>query len=122
MSTDDYDVPLIIKSKISRDDYDNKKIELAHGRAQKLKLSFPIYEDQEDQEIFLKLLREIQRAIERHDLWNLTDESTVYDMFQQCLGGDAPDTWFDIVVDEDEASWSTYLEELVERLIGEDAY
>ena len=43
-------------------------------------------------------------------------------MFQQRHVGDDLDTWFDIVVDEDEASWSAYLEEFVERLIGEDIY
>ena len=52
MSTDDYDVPLGIKSKMSRDDYNNKRIELVDRRAQKRKFQFPIYEDQEDQEVF----------------------------------------------------------------------
>ena len=48
MSTDDYDVPLGIKSKMSRDDYEIKRIELVHGpKAIKLKFQFPIYEDQE---------------------------------------------------------------------------
>ena len=52
MSTDDYDVPLTIRSKISRDDYYTRKIELVHGSNDaKLKLQFPIYEDQEDFEI-----------------------------------------------------------------------
>ena len=40
MSTDDYDVPLSIKSKMSRDDYKNKRIELVHGRALKLKFQW----------------------------------------------------------------------------------
>ena len=82
MGADDYDVPFSIKSKIFRDDCESKKIELVNGRDQMLKLQCPIYEDQEDQEFVLKLLREFQRAIERHNLWNLTDEAKVYDMFQ----------------------------------------
>lgn len=52
MSTDDYDVPLTIKSKISCNDYDNKKIKLVYGSNQKLKLQFPVHEDQEEQEFF----------------------------------------------------------------------
>ena len=52
MSADDYYVPLYIKSKMSCDDYDDKRIELVHGRAEKLKFQFPIYEDQECQEVF----------------------------------------------------------------------
>ena len=121
MSTDDYDVPLTIKSKISRNDYDNKKIELVYRSNQKLKLQFPVHEDQEEQEFF-KLLRKVQTAVVRHDLWILTNESTVYDTIQQCLGGDALDTWVEIFVNKDKASWTTYLEEYVERLIGKDAY
>lgn len=64
----------------------------------------------------------MQTAVVRHDLWILTNESTVYDTIQQCLGGDALDTWVEIFVNKDKASWTTYLEEYVERLIGKDAY
>ena len=70
----------------------------------KAKIPVPCYEDQEDQEIFLKLLREFEGAIDLHDLWTTTDEAKVYDMFQQYLGGDTLDTWVDLVVDENEAS------------------
>ena len=43
-------------------------------------------------------------------------------MFQQCIEGDALDTWFDVVINEIKAPWEENITELVERLIGEEAY
>ena len=51
-------------------EYETKKFELQRARTtQKLVLQFPIYEDQEDMEILLKLLREFNRAVDRYQVW-----------------------------------------------------
>ena len=123
--SDDYDVPLTLKSSLSRSDFEVKSIEISYGRqtrTQKFKFRFPIYKNQENQEILLKLLREFQRQIDRNALWSTIGEAKVYDAFQQCLEGDALDTWFDVVQDEEEMVWEDNLAELVERLIGEEVY
>ena len=123
MFESEYEVPLKIKSALDRKEYETKKFELQRARTtQKLVLQFPIYEDQEDMEILLKLLREFNRAVDRYQVWTDFGDARVYDMFQNCLGGDALDTWFDIVIDEERVNWQDYVEELIERLMGEEVY
>ena len=118
----EFDVPMTYGRDISEESYDHHKIEFQKNTKTKVKLSFPIYEDQDNLEILFKLIREFQAAIDRYTLWDKVGEESVYDYFQQCLAGDAKDAWYTVVTDEDKDSWETNLEELVDTLIGEEAY
>ena len=109
MRADNYDVPLSLKSNLNRSDYEVESLKViitgsTCTDAEEVRFQFPIYEDQENSEILLKLLHKFTRAISRHDLWTTLGKEKVYDMFQKCLGGDALDTWVDIVQVEDETS------------------
>ena len=56
----EFDVPLTYGKDISGESYDHHKIEFQKITNTKVKLSFPIYEDQDNLEILLKLIREFQ--------------------------------------------------------------
>ena len=108
---------------LSNVSYQTKRMEFtkADGTT-KVKLEFPIYEDQENLELFLKLIRTFRKTVEAYDLFTLLGEAEVYDRFKQCLGGDALDTWEALLVDEDQVTWDNNLVELIEVLTGDDSF
>ena len=108
----DVDPALTYQGSTDAKDYETQKIEFTKGRNTKVKLQLPVYEDQENFEILLKLLRGFQAAIDRYNLWT-READTVYDFFQQCLRGDAKDAWKISVTDKDEASWNTNVADFV---------
>ena len=64
--------------------YETEKTKFTRGRNAKVNLQLPVYEDQENFEILLKLLREFQAAIDRYDLWT-KGADIVYDFFNNVL-------------------------------------
>ena len=88
----------------------------------KVKLDFPIYGEQEELELLLKLIRSYNKAVMRYDLCTILGADEVYDRFQQCLGGDAFDMWEAIATTQNQTNWEPNINELIELLIGEDAY
>ena len=113
MAEENDEVPVTYKRTVRKTDYNKRKIEFtkADGTT-KVKLEFPIYEDQANFEILLKLMRNFKKTVDRYDLFTLLGEAEVYDKFQQCLGGDALDTWENLLTDEDEVHWETNLASL----------
>ena len=124
MNADEFDVPLTFKSNLSRNYYDTVSIKIKYRRncMNKFKFKFPKYESEENQEILLKLIREFYRQLTRNALWMTVGEANVYEAFQECLEGNALDTWLDVAQVEDEIIWQNNLAELNKRLIGDDTY
>lgn len=120
---DSEDVPIAYENTLAKADYSVKKIEfIKDDDVTKVKLEFPIYEEQENQEILVKLVRQFRKAVESYDLFNHLGGAEVYDKFKQCLEGDALDTWEAIVVDEDEANWNANIAQLLDVLINDEAF
>ena len=114
------DVPITYENTLTNVKYNTRKMEfLKKDDTTKVKLEFPIYEEQKNQELLVKLIRQFRKAMEGYDLFTL---SGVYDKFKQCLDGDALDTWEAIVVDEDKKSWDTNLAQLIDVLIDDEAF
>lgn len=117
------DVPITYEATLANVKYNTKKMEFTKDdETTKVKLEFPIYEEQENQELLIKLIRQFHKAVENYDLFTLLGEVEVYDRFKQCLEGDALDTWEAIVVDTDQATWEDNLAQLVEVLIDDEAF
>ena len=118
-----FDVPLKIRTELSKAEYKEVCIDFQEKKdSERVRITFPIYEGQENLEILLKLLREFSRVVERTTLLANTSEAQVYNYFQTCLAGDALDTWFNIMQTEDKDSWVKNLGEFVEISIGKKAY
>ena len=116
-------VPLKYESDLKSSDYDKRTLKFAITRGgEKLELTFPIYDNQEDYEILLKLLRDFNKAIDRYSLWVCVGEARVYDYFQRCLSGAALDAWTGVVDDEKQEVWEDNIADLIERILGEDAH
>ena len=116
----DYEeVPIKFDRTVNDDSYDTRKLEFTKkDKTIRVKQEFPIYDSQENLEILCRLIKMYDRSITDYDLLNLLGAAEVYDRFRQCLGGDALDTWDNIVVDKKETDWKKYLAELVQFLIG----
>ena len=63
--------------------YDKKKMDFfkSDGKT-KVKLEFPIYEEQENQELLIKLIRQFKKAVESYELFKLLGEEEIYDKFR----------------------------------------
>ena len=83
----------------------------------KVKLEFPIYEDQENMELRCKLVRSFRKTVNSYELFTLLEDAEVYDWFNQCLSGDALDTWESIVVDKDKSNWNENQAQLILAVI-----
>ena len=63
-------VPMKYVSELKSSDYVTRTLKFATTRGgEKLEFTLPIYDDQEDYEILLKLIREFCKAVDRYDLW-----------------------------------------------------
>ena len=123
MSEDNANVPLKITPSALVNAYKEVRIDFQENKdSEKIRLTFPIYDDQEEMEILLKLLREFFHALVRHEWWETAGETKVYRYFERCLVGNAVDMWINIVVTKDQDTWSGNICDLVERLIGKEAY
>ena len=65
-------------------DYETQKIKFTRETNAKVKLQLPVYEEQENSEILLKLLQELQASINRYHLWT-KGADTVYIFFNNVL-------------------------------------
>ena len=117
------DVPITHERTLDRKHYDTRKMEfLKADEKTKVKLEFPIYSDQANTELLLKLIKSFRRTIKSYDLFKHLGEAEVYDRFSQCLDGDAYDTWDAVVEDADKDTWDTNTANFLEILLDEDAY
>ena len=117
------DVPVTYTGIIGRNDFETRKMEFIKvDGTTKVKLEFPIYDDQPNMEILLKLIKSFKKTVDAYDWFTLLGEAEVYDRFKHCLDGDAYDTWDSIVIDEDQAHWDENLCDFMDTLIDDEAY
>ena len=97
------DVPVLYERTLKCSEYETRKMEFLKADGTKGKLEFPIYSDQANMELLLKLIKSFKRTVKSYERFTNLGEAEIYDRFAQCLDGNAYDTWEVIVEDVDEA-------------------
>ena len=121
--SDLYDAPLKYVTAIDSDKVSKIKQEFKLANNEIVKLEIPKYNNEND-EYLLLTLREFNDMVTTYDLFTLLNAAKVYDRFRRCLGGDALDTWNSLILGNTKsaANFKTAQIELVETLIGDEAY
>ena len=121
--SDPYDAPLKYITVIDSDKVNLIKQEFKLSNDEIVKLEIPKYNNEND-ELLLLTLREFNDMVTTYDLFTLLDAAKVYDRFRRCLCGDALDTWNSLISGstKNKANFKTTQIELVETLIGDEAY
>ena len=116
----DYEeVPIQFNKALEDVNYDTQKLEFTKkDKTTRVKQEFPVYDCQENLELLCKLVKTFSRYVTDYDLFEILGEAEVSDRFRQCLGGDALDTWDNVVTDKKESEWEGDLAELMRILVG----
>ena len=117
------DAPLKYKTMIDSDKLATIKQEFKLADNEIVKLEIPKFNNESD-EYLLLTLREFNDMIKTYDLFTLLNATKFYDRFRRCLSGDAVDTWNGLIAGTTKnlANFTTAQLELVETLIGDEAY